>query len=74
MAGDGVFGFNVTNAKLGSHRLCSCPMHPQIRRMAPGNCPICGMAPIPPALARTKTFSLLTPRSDIPDAHGSPNF
>ena len=21
-----------------------CPMHPQIRRPAPGNCPICGMA------------------------------
>jgi Cu+-exporting ATPase len=22
----------------------TCPMHPQIRRIAPGNCPICGMA------------------------------
>src|SRR6266581_67872 len=22
----------------------TCPMHPQIRRPAPGNCPICGMA------------------------------
>lgn len=22
----------------------TCPMHPQIRRNAPGNCPICGMA------------------------------
>ena len=22
----------------------TCPMHPQIRRTAPGNCPICGMA------------------------------
>ncbi|CAN7425491.1 copper-transporting P-type ATPase [Rhizobium sp. LjRoot254] len=22
----------------------TCPMHPEIRRMAPGNCPICGMA------------------------------
>ncbi len=22
----------------------TCPMHPQIRRLAPGNCPICGMA------------------------------
>jgi Cu+-exporting ATPase len=22
----------------------TCPMHPQIRRMGPGNCPICGMA------------------------------
>ena len=22
----------------------TCPMHPQIRQMGPGNCPICGMA------------------------------
>src|SRR6516162_9697344 len=22
----------------------TCPMHPQIRRPAPGNCPVCGMA------------------------------
>ncbi len=22
----------------------TCPMHPQIRRLGPGNCPICGMA------------------------------
>lgn len=22
----------------------TCPMHPQVRRMGPGNCPICGMA------------------------------
>lgn len=22
----------------------TCPMHPQIRQPAPGNCPICGMA------------------------------
>jgi P-type Cu+ transporter len=31
----------------------TCPMHPQIRRNAPGNCPICGMAlePLEPALA-----------------------
>jgi P-type Cu+ transporter len=29
----------------------TCPMHPQIRRNAPGNCPICGMAlePLNPA-------------------------
>ncbi len=24
--------------------LYTCPMHPQIRRTAPGNCPLCGMA------------------------------
>ena len=30
----------------------TCPMHPQIRRNAPGNCPICGMAlePLEPSL------------------------
>ena len=30
----------------------TCPMHPQIRRNAPGNCPICGMAlePVAPTI------------------------
>ena len=30
----------------------TCPMHPEIRRNAPGNCPICGMAlePVMPSL------------------------
>ena len=30
----------------------TCPMHPQIRQIAPGNCPICGMAlePVTPSL------------------------
>jgi Cu+-exporting ATPase len=30
----------------------TCPMHPEIRRSAPGNCPICGMAlePVMPTL------------------------
>ncbi len=30
----------------------TCPMHPQIRRNAPGNCPICGMAlePVAPTV------------------------
>jgi Cu+-exporting ATPase len=27
-----------------SGTIYTCPMHPQIRRSAPGNCPICGMA------------------------------
>ena len=22
----------------------TCPMHPQVRQIGPGNCPICGMA------------------------------
>src|SRR3974390_1247145 len=34
----------------------TCPMHPQIRRNAPGNCPICGMA-LEPLLATTETVN-----------------
>jgi heavy metal translocating P-type ATPase len=30
----------------------TCPMHPQIRQMGPGNCPICGMA-LEPVIATT---------------------
>lgn len=32
----------------------TCPMHPQVRQMGPGNCPICGMAP-EPVLATAET-------------------
>jgi Cu+-exporting ATPase len=32
----------VSDAQGGT--IYTCPMHPQIRRNAPGNCPICGMA------------------------------
>src|SRR6516165_3450643 len=32
----------------------TCPMHPQIRRNAPGNCPICGMA-LEPVRAAAET-------------------
>src|SRR4051794_1901551 len=32
----------------------TCPMHPQIRQMGPGNCPICGMA-LEPVLATAQT-------------------
>src|SRR6516225_12238215 len=32
----------------------TCPMHPQIRRDAPGNCPICGMA-LEPVSAAAET-------------------
>ncbi|SCK28413.1 hypothetical protein VAR608DRAFT_2365 [Variovorax sp. HW608] len=28
----------------------TCPMHPQVRQMGPGHCPICGMA-LEPVLA-----------------------
>ena len=31
----------------------TCPMHPQVRQMGPGNCPICGMA-LEPVLATTE--------------------
>ena len=36
----------------GSGTVYTCPMHPEIRRDAPGNCPICGMAlePVMPSL------------------------
>ena len=29
----------------------TCPMHPQVRQMGPGNCPICGMA-LEPVIAQ----------------------
>lgn len=32
----------------------TCPMHPQVRQMGPGNCPICGMA-LEPVLATAQT-------------------
>lgn len=31
----------------------TCPMHPQVRQMGPGHCPICGMA-LEPVLATTE--------------------
>ena len=37
---------NKTSEPARPHQgtIYTCPMHPQIRRNAPGNCPICGMA------------------------------
>ena len=32
----------------------TCPMHPQIRRNAPGSCPICGMALEPAGIPRSR--------------------
>ena len=32
----------------------TCPMHPQIRQIGPGNCPICGMA-LEPVIATGHT-------------------
>lgn len=34
----------------------TCPMHPQVRQMGPGNCPICGMA-LEPVLASAEAGS-----------------
>ena len=34
----------VTAGDTSSGTVYTCPMHPQIRRNEPGNCPICGMA------------------------------
>jgi rubrerythrin len=32
------------SAPIAQGTIYTCPMHPQIRRSAPGSCPICGMA------------------------------
>jgi Cu+-exporting ATPase len=39
----------------------TCPMHPQIRRPGPGNCPICGMAlePVEPTLEEGPNLELI---------------
>jgi Cu+-exporting ATPase len=36
-------GGNARAAPTATGTVYTCPMHPQIRRSAPGNCPICGM-------------------------------
>jgi Cu+-exporting ATPase len=33
----------ATLAPIDAGMIYTCPMHPQIRQMGPGNCPICGM-------------------------------
>ena len=42
----------VDHATIADGVIWTCPMHPQIRRMGPGACPICGMAlePLEPSL------------------------
>ena len=39
-------------AQLPDGTIYTCPMHPQVRRVGPGSCPICGMAlePLQPAV------------------------
>ena len=34
----------ATAAEPGTATIYTCPMHPQVRQLGPGNCPICGMA------------------------------
>ncbi|PJI40843.1 MAG: copper-translocating P-type ATPase [Rhizobium sp.] len=33
----------VTNGAAAEGTIYTCPMHPQVRQIGPGNCPICGM-------------------------------
>ncbi|MDE2134316.1 MAG: cadmium-translocating P-type ATPase [Alphaproteobacteria bacterium] len=42
-----------SGAKSATDVVYTCPMHPQIKQIGPGNCPICGMAlePLDPAAA-----------------------
>ncbi|HQS84486.1 MAG TPA: copper-translocating P-type ATPase [Alphaproteobacteria bacterium] len=35
---------NIQNKKVGSSVIYTCPMHPEIQKAGPGNCPICGMS------------------------------
>jgi P-type Cu2+ transporter len=39
----------------------TCPMHPQVRRVGPGNCPICGMAlePVAPTAVSAENAELV---------------
>ena len=43
-----------SKARSGAEVEYTCPMHPQVRQMGPGNCPICGMG-LEPVLATALT-------------------
>ena len=45
--------------ELAEGTIWTCPMHPQIRRDGPGQCPICGMAlePLEPTIDERRTRS-----------------
>ena len=45
-------GASDTSLSVAEGTIWTCPMHPQIRQMGPGNCPICGMAlePLEPSV------------------------
>ena len=44
----------VPRADVPEGTIYTCPMHPQVRQVGPGNCPICGMA-LEPELATAET-------------------
>jgi Cu+-exporting ATPase len=37
-------GPSPTSAVLGAAAVYTCPMHPEVRQVGPGSCPLCGMA------------------------------
>ena len=37
-------GVSATAVEVADGTIWTCPMHPEIRRNGPGQCPICGMA------------------------------
>jgi len=54
-AGGGGYGAHAAKKTgSGANVEYTCPMHPQVRQMGPGNCPICGMA-LEPVVATEAT-------------------
>jgi len=47
-------GERKAEAPVSEGAIYTCPMHPEIRQVGPGSCPICGMA-LEPVLATTET-------------------
>jgi len=61
VAGDPASAIPVSDTNfVPDTKLWTCPMHPEIRRDAPGSCPICGMAlePLLPTAATTENAEL----------------
>ena len=50
----------------GSEQGYSCPMHPEVRRGGPGDCPICGMALVRVAAADAEPTADATTRPQLP--------
>ena len=51
----------ASKAAVAEGTVWTCPMHPEIRRNAPGSCPICGMAlePLEPSLEEGPNLELI---------------